>query len=603
MKKRLALYILSTFLLFTLYGFGQTKNHTVKKINGIDYYQYTIEVSEGLFAIARKFDVMPEDISNANPELKKGLKVGQQILIPVKINADQQKNSTKTLSTKIIEHKVEKKQTLFAISNKYNVSQEDIKKLNPEIANGLREGLILKIPVQTLETKKALLEKVTPTDSEKKQNSTTKAEKFIIHLIQADETLYSISKKYKVEIAEIIELNSASINKLTIGTELKIPSKNEKSSSTSKNSEESSSKQTDSTNTLLNSNLTTHQFSKNKNIRIAFLLPFMLSQDKKDANIDRFLDFYAGALIAIKQAKEKGISFEIHTFDTEKSEEKIAEILSNSELKTMDLIIGPAFTNLVSLVADFAKENKINTLIPFTSKISDIGTNPYLFQFNPGADAELIFATDLFLKKHKNTNLIFAELPGISSMDDGKTWAEKLKRNLKSVNRAYSTAELTNTETMNLSSIVRPDAKNIIIFNTDKYAYVSPYIKPIKNLAKDCEIVVFEQYSWRNQTEKFPKTICLSPFITNIKEDKLSSFNLEFSHYFGSSISTESPRFDLLGYDLTSYFSALINKFGKKYASKIGPFNYNEGIQSKLTFEQTSNESGFVNQQIYLTEE
>jgi len=48
----------------------------------------------------------------------------------------------------------------------------------------------------------------------------------------------------------------------------------------------------------------------------------MLENGKTDPANEKFIDFYAGALLAINEAKEFGISFEIFTFDTEKMRKK-----------------------------------------------------------------------------------------------------------------------------------------------------------------------------------------------------------------------------------------------------------------------------------------
>ena len=58
-------------------------------------------------------------------------------------------------------------------------------------------------------------------------------------------------------------------------------------------------------------------------------------------------------------------------------------------LKQMDLIIGPAYQSQVSYVAKFAQENKIKTIIPFSSNITDINTNKYLYQGERGIDYTL----------------------------------------------------------------------------------------------------------------------------------------------------------------------------------------------------------------------
>jgi len=604
MKKQLSGFILSAFLLITIVSFGQTKNYSIKKINDIEYYQYTVQVSEGLFAIGRKFEVSPDDISKANPEIINGLKVGQQILIPVQKKAIQTNKPEIKVKQEFIEHKVEKKQTLFAISRKYNVSQEDITKYNPDIKSGLRDGIVLRIPVQANENNKKEIEKTVVEKSIKISTTQPKDEKkTTIHVVLPYETLYSISRLYKVDVAEIKELNPEYLTKLPVGTELKIPVNTVNAPVGKKDTVGNTTKLESDINRLSDTNESTAPTEKSKVIRIAFLLPFMLDQEKKDPSTDRFLDFYAGSLIAVKEAKEKGISFEIHSYDTEKSEEKLTEVLSNSELKTMDLIIGPTFSNQVSLIGDFAKENKINTLIPFTSKVADIDTNPYLFQFNPGADTQLNFATELFTGKYKNWHLVFAQIPGISSMDEGKIWADDLKKELKKANKSYSTLELTTSDMADFGSVLKSGEKNLIIFNTDKYAYVSPFISSLRTVSTEYNVVLFEQFSWRNQSEKLPNGLCLSPFVTQVNSENLDSYNKEFTYFYGKAISKESPRYDLLGYDLSSYFISLFHQYGKKFTDKIGSFHFTDGLQSKPLFERSSNGSGFINQRIYLIED
>jgi len=605
MKKQLFLYIFVGFLLITFQSFGQPTNYSTKKINGIEYYQYTVKVSEGLFAIGRKFNVSPDDITKANPEIASGLKSGQQLLIPVKKNAAIQNSSKKKPKLEFTEHKVEKKQTLFAISHKYGVSQEDIRKYNPEIETGLHEGMSLRIPKLPKEEPKQEVEKAAPEQVQKTviQERKTEQKSIITHIVEPDETLYSISRRYKVEVADLVALNPASAVKLTIGTELKVPAKEGTLPTQKKETVTNTPKQTFDINSLLSNNLTASSSNKNKVIRIAFLLPFMLDQDKKDASVDRFVDFYAGALLAIKAAKQKGISMEIYTYDTEKSEDKLNEVLFNSELKTMDLIIGPAFTNQVSLIGDFAKENRISTLIPFSSKVSDIESNPYLFQFNPGNETELNVATELFSGKYKNMHIIFAEIPGISSLDEGKIWADDLKKELKRANKSYSTFQLSTSDVADFGSVLKSDGKSLIIFNTDKFAYVSPFLAPLQAASSQYSVVLLEKYSWKNQTEKLPNGLYFSPFNTTINTEKLEQYNKEFTHYFGKAISKELPRFDLLGYDLSSYFISLINKYGNKFTNKIGSYNFSGGLQSKPHFERISNSSGFVNQQVYTIED
>ena len=84
--RKLIVFLFASFITF----FVVASNPNVSKqvtVNGIQYYQYTVQKSEGFYAISTKFGVTQDDIILANPSTKEGLRVGQEILIPIKTEA------------------------------------------------------------------------------------------------------------------------------------------------------------------------------------------------------------------------------------------------------------------------------------------------------------------------------------------------------------------------------------------------------------------------------------------------------------------------------------------------------------------------------------
>jgi LysM repeat protein len=604
MKKQLFTLVLAVYLVSFGTIFSQNSQYPKTKIDGTEYYIYTVQEGEGLFGIARKFEVSLDELKNINPGTGNGLKAGQQMFVPTKKGtsniANQASSKTATIRQEYILHKVENKQTLFAISKKYKVRQEDIIKANPQISKGLTEGVTLRIPKTNSDKSNWVSEQNIEKAVKKVKNTSTKSEQKI-HIVKEDETLYSISRLYNVTVVDIVRLNPESSKNLPIGSELKIPSINQ--DDTKKNNESVNSKSDVVVKKYADNYALEKNGSNTKVIKIAFLLPFMLDEEKQDPSDKRFIDFYSGALIAVHKAKLRGISCEIFTFDTGKSEQKIKEVLANQELKDMDLIIGPAFSNQISPVADFAKENKVNTLIPFSSKVYDIENNPYLFQFNPGVEAEFNFSASLLTTKYLNYNIVFAELPGISSSDEGRIWSEALKKELGKKHKTFSKIELITSDNADFKSVLKKNEKNLVIFNTDKYAYMNPFIAPLRSCTDKYEIILFEQYNWKNQNEKMPSSVYVSPFMSKYNPKELGEFNRLYTQLFKNDINTDSPRFDLLGYDLSTYFISIIHRYGNKFIDKIGNISITNGIQSQPRFERISNESGFINQRLYLSED
>ena len=133
MKKVYSLLFVA--ILFTIFALtAQDSSYQVKKIDGKNYILYPVQAGEGMYGIARKFNVAYSDLNTLNPEATTGLKTGQILLIPssTKINSAAVAAVKKATSTpesavktsitakssdkkEYIVHVVEKKQTLFAI--------------------------------------------------------------------------------------------------------------------------------------------------------------------------------------------------------------------------------------------------------------------------------------------------------------------------------------------------------------------------------------------------------------------------------------------------------------------------------------------------------
>lgn len=622
-KKKYIIQILAfAFLCITPLLLAQNTDYPKRKVNGIEYYVYTVQQSEGLFSISRKFSVTQAEINTLNPEIHSGLKAGQQILIPINKKAEPQKNQDSETKTKqntadkqeFIEHIVLKKQTLFAISRQYNVSQDEIKKLNPELENGLKTGMIIKIPKQGGKVEKEVKEVTEIRDNkslkeikESKKSKKSKLEtsvndttQFIIHKVKSGETLYSISKLYKADIEQINKLNPKLNSKVKIGSEIKIPiAKNT-------NEEKKSDITVKETHKSLNSKTSINaQVKPNKEpIRIAFLLPFMLDAAKSDLSTERFNDFYAGALLAINNAKNNAVSFEIMAFDVEKSEEKMAEVLVNNDLKNADFIIGPAYTSQIPYISDFARENRIFTLIPFSSKVNDVLYNPYLFQFNPGIDVQVDFLASTLNSNYEKDNIIFAEIQDINFMDDGNEFALALQNKLDKQNRKYKKISISPDNSSDLSEVTENNKKNIIIFNSDKFSAVSPYLQWLNSYNGSTDIVLFEQYSWKQFDIENFKTISISPFKSINSSKEAMIYKKQFEATFDWEVSQQIPRYDILGYDLTNYFIALIYYNGANFVNENNNYKLPEatGIQSDFDFRKLNSAAGYVNQKLFLIE-
>jgi len=96
------------------------------KENGKFYVKYLVEPGETIYRISTKYGIPVSDLLEENPELEKGLKVGQVLLIPY----SPEKKPVVEEETNAQYHVVEKGETFFSISKKLNIPVGDLLKMN-----------------------------------------------------------------------------------------------------------------------------------------------------------------------------------------------------------------------------------------------------------------------------------------------------------------------------------------------------------------------------------------------------------------------------------------------------------------------------------------
>ena len=627
MKKQINYIIVVILLSFSIQLFSQeNKPYQTKVVNGVEYYVYTVQPREGLYRISKNFNVSQDEIIQANPEIKSGVKLGQVLLIPTKkahpkTAADATHSSqpaTSESSTPPVDiiaaafgqpatytpganhsepqtaatdphfyyHKVEKQQTLYSLSKKYGVDQKDIIKYNPDAARGIRKGEVLRIPK--------------PEDiyADKKQKKLQEdiSVKYLIHEIEPKETFYSISKKYNVKVADIRKINPG-VEMLTIGQELKIPYYTGLMTTDTINGKATTYIDWDK---ILQPRDTAKITTP---VRIAFLLPFVL-ENKQDPNVPRFVEFYAGALKAIYETKDEDISIELYTYDTGKTLESIQNVFAkNPGLKNMDLIIGPAYSSQVSAATLFAKQNKIKTLIPFTSKVPNIETNPYVFQFNAvNSEIEYDFMKKAFASKWDKMNYIFADIAHVPTTDDGLIISQHVKQILDSQNKKHTSVTLSDPFVNPFDSVIVYGQKNMVIFNTERFQYIEPYLESLNRTDQQHDVVILERYGWKGHEVYRPVGVYVAPFKMERDMKQLEQYDTNFVTLFGWESSSHHPRYDIWGYDLTRFFINMLSDKNLNIETLLELKPYTDGIQSQFHFKRNSTNEGFINYQLYIGE-
>ncbi len=112
-----------------------------------EYKYHTVQKGETVFSISQKYHIDEEDIYKYNPDAKEGIGVNEKLVIPVS-KGPSSTEATSTTQPEFVEHKVAKKETLYSLSKEYNVSIDDIKRFNKQLySKELQMGETIRIPV------------------------------------------------------------------------------------------------------------------------------------------------------------------------------------------------------------------------------------------------------------------------------------------------------------------------------------------------------------------------------------------------------------------------------------------------------------------------
>ena len=316
-------------------------------------------------------------------------------------------------------------------------------------------------------------------------------------------------------------------------------------------------------------------------IKVALLLPLQAEIVQRDANMDRFMDFYEGCLIALYDLQYAD-RFELHVYDIGKTDMEVKRLMGDSTLHQMDAIIGPAYPAQVGPIAHLAQEDSILTLIPFTDNVPDIQTNPFLLQFNPDAQKEAKALADYLEPNKKKINCVFVE----SKETDIPAGIQTLQREIisRGISHTRTTMHLILADSLFLS--LKDSVENILVFGTEKFGNLQILIPHIMSGRSGRKVTLYSRYSWQKENINMPQ-IYTSIFATEEPVD-LTHYDQVFAQYFKHEHASSLPRYDLLGYDLMRKLIAQLK--GKEYF----------GLQSDIRFERVGEDGGAVNTQIQI---
>jgi len=402
--------------------------------------------------------------------------------------------------------KVTPKLTLYSLSKKYKVSQDEIKAANNGLNEGLKADTYILIPVVAKE--------------EKKEKKETKNE-------VVDEQLKTIGDMIK---------NDVDTTKPKLPTAF-CPTPNSK--------------------TIKVGYILPFQLHVLDTLRAKV-------NEYQDLQIPMgiqvFLDFYEGSLVALDSLKKRGYNIEVFVYDDQNDTNEVKRILARKEISSFHLIIGPANIECFKVASSYLKNKNIYLISPFSRNASVLQNHPNVVKIVPNNKSYLQAISDNAMKNYPNANFIV-----IGDKADARKNADVVEEMFKAKNVTvtklyFEPGKLTLSVEAFLAKLSK-EKVNVVLYPSDNESFITKFLNSMNKHTKDYQFAVYGMEDWQNYASvDITHFQSLNTHIPSMYLSRYQSPYIDNMMYaYVKKFKTEPSQYAFLGYDLSFMFLQALN--------------------------------------------
>lgn len=312
-----------------------------------------------------------------------------------------------------------------------------------------------------------------------------------------------------------------------------------------------------------------------KVVELALMLPFESQQTKRSGNAERMMEFYQGALLALRDMQNDSTLYRLRVYDTERSERKVKELCDSTELDSVQAILGLVYPIQIERVAEWCELHRVPLMLPFSDDI-DLTHYSQVLQFN-SSDTQEADSLCAWMTQQEGAHFVAVEVREADLASSIRTLRKQMRKN----GLSYTGMALRDLMSDSVDYALDREKENILILHSDRYQQARMLLPHIAKLQETgYRIRIISQYSWQKEKITLPQAYT-SMFTI---EDEHAIYDAMWAEVFKNEHVSESPRYDLLGYDLMKATIAWLN--GEKELS---------GLQSAIRWQQVE-KGGYQNE-------
>lgn len=294
-----------------------------------NYIYHEVKSKQTIYTLTKEYGISEAALKSLNPQLEQGLKAGDVIRIPKK----KENAAAETVTIPDGMHLIQKGETIYSLSKLFGVSEDELYIANPSLqTDGVKVGAFINIPKKG--ASKAVIQ-----------------DGFIEHTVKAGETVYSITKLYKISFADLLKHNPSLSEGLKTGMTLKIPLQ-------------------DGAN-IIKAPGKIKRIDDNE-INIGLILPFHLkggSAQEKTISTDILI----GAKMALDSLAQQGKKINLKVMDSENKAATIESLISTTDFSKFDAVVGPLFATNFKSFATMMEGSGIPVVSPLSNSEDLLG--------------------------------------------------------------------------------------------------------------------------------------------------------------------------------------------------------------------------------------
>lgn len=322
---------------------------------------------------------------------------------------------------------------------------------------------------------------------------------------------------------------------------------------------------------------------KKERYKIAILTPLYLDSVDLEKNLTRIpkfmmpgIDFYQGARIAADTLNNQGLKFDLYIYDSKSNYLNVKKIIQSDRLDSMDLIIGNASVSDLGLLADFAREKKINFVSAVSPSDANQTDNPYFTILQPRLVSHVEKMHSHINRKYAENNVIFINKKVAGASNALNYFKNDMVNNLPG---RFSEYEM-NGEDLVLEEIIPKIDSNYntcIVLGILDAGLTYKTLKKINTIAKRFHIKVYcmptaEAIKSLSKTDEFPDMPVF--YTTSYIIDKITPSSMYIAREYKKRMGTGPSDIVYKGFESLYFFAKLLNKYGVPFNDHISDNAY-----------------------------